>query len=397
MFRTSVFLMTMTLIAASASAQRAEVSGTVGWTVGDGVSGNAVVVPGVGTFDRVDPKDSWAWGLRLGLFAGENSEIGFLYDQQPTEIEVSGTSTVKLGDIKLHNYHGYYAFNFGDAEAGVRPYVLFGLGATQYGTVSVTAANAPREIVGETRFSWTTAAGVKVYPSNASGSASRGDGPRPTSSRRPPAGGATRTGAATSWETRSMRTSSSWPAGSLFDSSDAVSDGVHFREKRISNMRTAASFAVICSLAILAMPQPARAQKVDQWTAIQQLQADLKADRQAVVAANLPLTEEEAKAFWPAYKEYRADVEKLGDRMVKLIAAYAADFETMTDAKADTFFNDLLAIDRDRLAVREKYVPKIRAVLPGQKAARFFQIENKLDAIVNVSLASEIPLVPVKR
>ena len=131
MFRTSVFLMTMTLIAASASAQRAEVSGTVGWTVGDGVSGNAVVVPGVGTFDRVDPKDSWAWGLRLGLFAGENSEIGFLYDQQPTEIEVSGTSTVKLGDIKLHNYHGYYAFNFGDAEAGVRPYVLFGLGATQ--------------------------------------------------------------------------------------------------------------------------------------------------------------------------------------------------------------------------------------------------------------------------
>ena len=119
-------------------------------------------------------------------------------------------------------------------------------------------------------------------------------------------------------------------------------------------MRTAASFAVICSLAILAMPQPARAQRVDQWTAIQQLQADLKADRQAVVAANLPLTEEEAKTFWPAYKEYRADVEKLGDRMVKLIAAYAADFETMTDAKADTFFNDLLAIDRDRLAVREQ-------------------------------------------
>ena len=200
MLRTSVFLMTMMLMAASASAQRAEVSGTVGWTFGDGVSGNAVVVPGVGTFDRIDPKDSWAWGLRLGLFAGENSEIGFLYDQQPTEIEVSGTTTVTLGDIKLHNYHGYYAFNFGGAEAGVRPYVLFGLGATQYGTVSVTAANAPREIMGETRFSWTTAAGVKSIRRTRSGSASRGDGPRPTSSRRPSAGGATRSGAATSWE-----------------------------------------------------------------------------------------------------------------------------------------------------------------------------------------------------
>ena len=82
--------------------------------------------------------------------------------------------------------------------------------------------------------------------------------------------------------------------------------------------------------------------------------------------------------------------------MASLIAAYAANFETMTDAKADAFFKDLLAIDRDRLTVRED-VPKVRAVLPAQKAARFFQIENKLDAIVNVVLASEIPLVRVAK
>ena len=162
-------------------------------------------------------------------------------------------------------------------------------------------------------------------------------------------------------------------------------------------MGNATFLAAISSLAILAMPHAAHAQQVDQWTAIQQLQADLKADRQAVVAANLPLTEGEAQTFWPVYKAYRVEVEKLGDRMVKLIAAYAANFETMNDTKADAFFTDLLAIDRDRLAVREQYVPKVRAVLPGQKATRFFQIENKLDAIVNVSLASEIPLVPVKR
>ena len=118
---------------------------------------------------------------------------------------------------------------------------------------------------------------------------------------------------------------------------------------------SASAQGVEVSLAILAMPHAARAQQVDQWTAIQQLQADLKADRQAVVAANLPLTEGEAQAFWPAYKEYRAEVEKLGDRMVKLIAAYAANFETMTDTKADAFFDDLLAIDRDRVAVRERY------------------------------------------
>ena len=159
-------------------------------------------------------------------------------------------------------------------------------------------------------------------------------------------------------------------------------------------MRRSAFFLTgFAFLAVLVMPNAARAQTVDPWTALQQVQVDLKADRQAVVAANLPLTEGEARAFWPVYKDYRGEIEKIGQRVASLIAAYAANFETMTDAKADAFFKDLLAIDRDRLTVREKYVPKVRAVLPAQKAARFFQIENKLDAIVNVVLASEIPLV----
>jgi len=147
---------------------------------------------------------------------------------------------------------------------------------------------------------------------------------------------------------------------------------------------------------VLCTASTASAQTVDQWTVMQQLQANLKADRQAVVAANLPLTEGEARAFWPVYKEYRGEVEAVGDRTAKLIMAYAANFDTMTEAKADAFFTDSLAIERDRLAVRTKFVPRIRAVLPVQKAARFFQIENKLDAVVNVSLASEIPLVPLK-
>ena len=110
-----------------------------------------------------------------------------------------------------------------------------------------------------------------------------------------------------------------------------------------------------------------------------------------------PCLKAKPKAFWPAYKEYRSEIEKLGDRMAKLIAAYAANFQTMDDTKADAFFKEWMALERDKVTVREKYVPKIRAVLPAQKAARFFQIENKLDAIVNVTLASEIPLVPLKK
>lgn len=156
-------------------------------------------------------------------------------------------------------------------------------------------------------------------------------------------------------------------------------------------------FVFACLFGVLALCGPGVAlAQTDQWTMVQQLQADLKADRQAVVAANLPLTEGEAKIFWPVYKEYRGEVEKLGDRVAKLVVAYAANYQTMNDTKAEAFFKEQLSIDRDRLALREKYVPKVRSVLPMLKAARFFQIENKIDAIVNLTLASEIPLVPTK-
>lgn len=167
--------------------------------------------------------------------------------------------------------------------------------------------------------------------------------------------------------------------------------------KRTAFVLACVTTALLCHHGAVSAQAQKQGQTPDTWTAVQQLQSDLKADRLAVVSANLPLTDSESKAFWPVYKEYRTEVEKLGDRTAKLITAYAANFEAMTDTKAEAFFNEQLAIDRDRLALREKYVPRVRKVLPATKAARFFQIENKLDAVVNVSLASEIPLVPIKK
>ena len=139
MFRKTILtamLVALAGTAAQAQDPRVEISATAGWMFSDGVSGNAVVVPGVGTFDRIDPKDAFSWGLRLGFLVNENSEIGFLFNQQATELEIGGTKTAKLGDLSIYNYHGYYAYNFGDTDAKARPYILFGLGATQYGTIS---------------------------------------------------------------------------------------------------------------------------------------------------------------------------------------------------------------------------------------------------------------------
>ncbi|WP_239488888.1 hypothetical protein [Luteitalea sp. TBR-22] len=141
----------------------------------------------------------------------------------------------------------------------------------------------------------------------------------------------------------------------------------------------------------------ASAQDQSAWTAVQQLQADLRADRQALVAENLPLSDGEARAFWPMYKAYVAELSKSGDRKASLIAAYAQNFDTMTDTKADAFMKDYLAMEADRVKVRQKYAKEATKVLGAQKAARWMQIETKLDTIVNMGIASEIPLVPLKK
>jgi opacity protein-like surface antigen len=165
--------MAMTLVAAatlvgpSAWAQdpRVEIGGTAGWTFSDGVSGDARIIPTVGTFDRVDPKDAFSWGVRLGYMANPNVEIGALFSQQSTTLELSGSSTVELGDLNLRNYHGYVAYNFGDPDAVARPYVLGGLGATEFGSISASAGDQHKEIDGSTKFSSTWGAGLKINAS----------------------------------------------------------------------------------------------------------------------------------------------------------------------------------------------------------------------------------------
>lgn len=121
--------------------------------------------------------------------------------------------------------------------------------------------------------------------------------------------------------------------------------------------------------------------------------AEVQSDRQVIVAANLPLTEEQAKAFWPMYREYRGEMEKAGDRLVELILGYAKNAETLTDAQATTMLDDFLAIQKDEVKIRSAWVPKFRKALPPKLVTRFFQIENKLDAILRFDAAAEIPMV----
>jgi opacity protein-like surface antigen len=164
------FLFVFAASAAWAQEPKVEIGGTLGWTFSDGVSGDSVTVPGVGSFNAIDPKDSFSWGLRVGVFVTEHAEVGFLFNEQSTSVEVSGRlaagggSRVDVGDEKIRNYHGYFAWDFGQWDDKVRPYLLGGMGATQYGRVNAQIGDVQRDIGGTSKFSTTWAAGVKFYP-----------------------------------------------------------------------------------------------------------------------------------------------------------------------------------------------------------------------------------------
>ena len=166
MIRRLTWMVALTVLAGSAAwAQdaRVEISGTAGWTFSDGVSGTPEDSE-LADYSRIDPKDAFSWGARIGFLTTENWEVGALFSLQSTTLELGGTSALEVGDLSIYNYHGYFAYNFGDADAPVRPYLLGGLGATQFGSLK-TSVGAQREIDGSTKFSTTWAAGLKLFPS----------------------------------------------------------------------------------------------------------------------------------------------------------------------------------------------------------------------------------------
>jgi hypothetical protein len=115
---------------ASAQEPKVEVTALIGWAVSEGVNGDPVTTPEGNSFDRVDPTDSFTWGLMAGFLVNDHAEVGFVFRQQLSSLEASGTTAVDIGDFTATYYHGYFSYNFRAPRAHLRPYVMGGVGAS---------------------------------------------------------------------------------------------------------------------------------------------------------------------------------------------------------------------------------------------------------------------------
>jgi hypothetical protein len=142
---------------------------------------------------------------------------------------------------------------------------------------------------------------------------------------------------------------------------------------------------------LIAQVNPAFAELTE---ATEQARSLVQVERKMIVSQELDLSPTESTAFWPVYDRYTADLKAASDLRVKVITDYAASYDNMSDATAKGLIDDLLRYQEQTVKIRKSYLGKFRKTLPDTKLARFYQIENKLDAIINFALARQIPLVP---
>jgi len=152
------------------------------------------------------------------------------------------------------------------------------------------------------------------------------------------------------------------------------------------------SACILCfSAALASAEKPAGGES--EKASVDVLLSAIRANRKALVAVNLPMTDDEASKFWPVYDSYQKEMNAIGDRLVAVIGDYGKSFHDMTDEKAMKILDDYLTLEAERVKVRRAYVEQFAKVLPGRKVARFYQIENKMDAVIRYEMAKTIPVV----
>jgi hypothetical protein len=151
-----------------------------------------------------------------------------------------------------------------------------------------------------------------------------------------------------------------------------------------------------CLLALLPLAGTAQVNPAfaDLDAAVTDARAIIQTERRMLVSQALQLDQAEAAAFWPVYDQYAADLKKIGDLRVKVITDFAAAFPNFSDDLANQLLKDGLKYQEGLVKLRKGYLKKFTKALGPPKTARFYQLENKIDAVGNFALAREIPLFP---
>ena len=122
----------------------------------------------------------------------------------------------------------------------------------------------------------------------------------------------------------------------------------------------------------------------------------LKTEKKAAISGAMQFSDQESKVFWPLYNEYQSKLYLIQNKRIDIIQEFAANFDSLTDEKADQLWIASQSYVTEILKLEKVYYKKFKKIIPAGKAARFFQVENKIETLINAQLALEIPLIETK-
>jgi hypothetical protein len=126
---------------------------------------------------------------------------------------------------------------------------------------------------------------------------------------------------------------------------------------------------------------------------IELLRSDIRTEKVALITAAMGLTDAQSTVFWPVYREYELELSKLGDKKLAIIKEYAEQYHTLTDEQAKGLMDRNFKVQEDQLKLRKKYFKNLQKVIPASLAARAVQLENQVGRLIDIQIASELPLV----
>ncbi len=132
------------------------------------------------------------------------------------------------------------------------------------------------------------------------------------------------------------------------------------------------------------------AQNIDDY--VQLLRSDLKTEKTALISQVMNFTDEESKAFWPVYREYELELDKLGDKRLENIKMFAKYYDNMTDDKADELIENAFEFHEDKLELEKSLYKKVKKITGAAKAAKLIQLEHQINSLIDLKIGSELPL-----
>lgn len=126
---------------------------------------------------------------------------------------------------------------------------------------------------------------------------------------------------------------------------------------------------------------------------VQLLRSDVRKSKSQIIGQVMQFDASQAAVFWPIYKQFEIDLTKIGDKTAALIQKYADNYNDMTDDVADQLANELLVIEQQRNDLKRQYYQKFKKGLDAITAARFLQVENQLEKVIDLQIASQLPVI----